>query len=351
LLGPYTSVYAWFCFGIAWLVGLAWLYRKFRGHPRQYLAYRAEVIDAAKRIDGRLCETGVARLMSCLPGNQILQLEVNEKQLLAPRLPDELDGLSIAHISDLHFTGRIGQPFFDLMVDQANAMGADIIAVTGDLIDLKCCLPWIHETLGRLSAPSGVYCIFGNHDYRQLQLDRLGREIEAAGLHYLGGRWQRASVRGSSVLLAGNELPWISPAADLRSSPEVGGVGRAFRVLLAHTPDQLTWARRGDFDLMLAGHTHGGQIRLPLVGPLIGQSRYGVRYCSGVFYEQPTLLHVSRGVSGLEPIRIHCRPEITRILLRTPRANETRTGSSRSQNHRETCEKPEPACSVDASRR
>jgi hypothetical protein len=67
---------------------------------------------------------------------------------------------------------------------------------------------------------------------------------------------------------------------------------------------------------MLAGHTHGGQIRLPVIGPMVSPSRFGVRYASGVFHEAPTLMHVSRGISGLDPIRINCLPEVTKIILR-----------------------------------
>ena len=91
---------------------------------------------------------------------------------------------------------------------------------------------------------------------------------------------------------------------------------RAVRILLSHSPDQIQWARARDFDLMLAGHTHGGQIQLPVIGPLIGQSRYGVRYCCGVFHVPPTLLHVSRGLSGVQNLRINCRPELTKLVLK-----------------------------------
>jgi len=68
---------------------------------------------------------------------------------------------------------------------------------------------------------------------------------------------------------------------------------------------------------MLAGHTHGGQIRLPVVGPIVSPSYYGVHYASGVFYVRPTLLHVSRGLSGEEALRINCRPEVSKLVLRS----------------------------------
>jgi len=93
-------------------------------------------------------------------------------------------------------------------------------------------------------------------------------------------------------------------------------VRRGVRILLSHSPDQIQWARAREFDVMLAGHTHGGQIQLPALGPLIGQSRYGVRYCCGVFYVPPTLLHVSRGLSGVQNLRINCRPELTKLVLK-----------------------------------
>jgi predicted MPP superfamily phosphohydrolase len=92
-------------------------------------------------------------------------------------------------------------------------------------------------------------------------------------------------------------------------------------VLLAHSPDQFKWARRRDFDLMLAGHTHGGQICLPVIGPIHCPSWHGVKYASGVFFEPPTVMHVSRGVSSELPIRLNCRPEVTKLVLRGTRMN------------------------------
>jgi predicted MPP superfamily phosphohydrolase len=84
---------------------------------------------------------------------------------------------------------------------------------------------------------------------------------------------------------------------------------------LAHTPDQIEWARVHDFDLMLAGHTHGGQIQLPGFGAVLSPSRYGVEYAEGTFYEHPTLMHVSRGISGTRQLRLNCPPELTKLIL------------------------------------
>jgi predicted MPP superfamily phosphohydrolase len=97
----------------------------------------------------------------------------------------------------------------------------------------------------------------------------------------------------------------------LKGCPEDG-----FRLCLSHTPDHLPWARRHGIDLMLAGHVHGGQIRLPVIGSVFVPSRYGRRYDCGTFHEPPTLLHVSRGLGGEEPLRFNCRPEVTKLILR-----------------------------------
>ena len=85
-----------------------------------------------------------------------------------------------------------------------------------------------------------------------------------------------------------------------------------------HTPDLIGWGRQQDYDLLLAGHAHGGQIRIPGIGPIICPSVHGVRYASGVFQKGRTMMHVSRGISGLQPIRLRCRPELTQLTLRRP---------------------------------
>ena len=142
----------------------------------------------------------------------------------------------------------------------------------------------------------------------------------------LGSRFKRLEVSGAEIILAGKELPWFSPPANMEQCPPRSADTGQLRILLSHSPDQFGWARRWDFDLVLAGHTHGGQICLPVIGPMVCPSWYGVHYASGTFYRHPTLMHVSRGVSGETPIRLNCRPELSRLVLQAAQArrcNET----------------------------
>jgi predicted MPP superfamily phosphohydrolase len=88
--------------------------------------------------------------------------------------------------------------------------------------------------------------------------------------------------------------------------------------LLSHTPDHLAWARSHHVHLMLSGHNHGGQVVLPIIGPVYSPSLSGCRHAGGEFFEDPTLLVVSRGLAGRHPLRLGCRPEITKLVLRCP---------------------------------
>ncbi len=251
-----------------------------------------------------------------LPGNEILRLDVNDRTIDVPRLPAEQDGLSIVHFSDLHFTGRVAKGYFQEVVRRANEMQPDLIALTGDLVDRTDLIDWIPDTLGRLQARCGVYFVLGNHDVR-VDVDRLRGVLHDHGLVDLGGRWIEVEVRGRPVVLAGNELPWLAPAADMTRCPKRDADGGPLRIVLSHSPDQLSWAQAQDVDLLLAGHTHGGQIRLPVIGPILAPSRLGVKYASGVFYAPPTIMHVTRGISGALPIRLNCPPEMAHLILRS----------------------------------
>jgi predicted MPP superfamily phosphohydrolase len=177
------------------------------------------------------------------------------------------------------------------------------------LLDSLDRLDWLPDTLGRLRARYGCYFVLGNHDWF-LEPPAIRRQLEELGWTDLAGRCIAISIGDQRLALAGTEVPWMGEHPDLAPRDRC-----PFSVLLSHTPDNLPWARQQEFDLMLAGHVHGGQIRLPGVGPIYAPSRFGGRYACGTFWEPPTLLHVARGLSGRHPIRYRCQPEVTRLIL------------------------------------
>lgn len=107
----------------------------------------------------------------------------------------------------------------------------------------------------------------------------------------------------------------IDRAADLSTVPQASGEETPLRVFLLHTPDQFAWACAHDADLVLAGHTHGGQVRFPVLGAVACPSLYGTRYAGGVFRRGPTVMHVTRGLGGKTPIRVNCPPEAALLRL------------------------------------
>lgn len=248
-----------------------------------------------------------------LPGNESLECEHVDLGIYLKRLPEELSGLTVVQLSDLHFTGRISQEYYFAAVSHVNQLKPDFIFVTGDLVDRADCLDDGVEVLRSLKATFGVFFVLGNHDLRA-GAERVRRALSQAGLVDVGGRVVKRKVRGLPILIGGNELPWLGPAPDFSAAPN-GDRIRPLRFLLAHTPDQFPWAVQNDVDLMLAGHTHGGQVCLPWLGPVIAPSSFGIRYAEGLHYRHPTVMYVNRGLGGEFPVRYCCPPEITRVIL------------------------------------
>jgi uncharacterized protein len=256
-----------------------------------------------------------AQLFSYWPGNEVTHLNVVEKHLAISQLPSALHNLKIAHLSDLHFTGDMEQKYFDFVVDCTNQAQPDIIALTGDIIESHFCLPWLTETLGRLQARIGKYYVLGNHDLRMKDLALVHTALQATGFQYIGQSVQQVNWNDTPVLLAGDEAPWFAPPNQHLWQQMCQEHPQAFRLMLAHGPDRFAMAQTMHMQLMLAGHNHGGQVRFPLIGPLISPSVTGTKYASGLFYEQQTIMHVSRGISGEHAIRWNCAPELALLVL------------------------------------
>lgn len=279
--------------------------------PAAQLANDSRCVDLAERLGYRPLAPGPYRLFARLPGNEIFRVEVSDKTYLLPRLPRAWDGLSILHLTDLHLIGTIDLPFFEALMDLAAESPTDLIVFTGDLLDDQRLIDWLPTTLGRLRAPLGCHYILGNHDW-YLDPGAIRRRLNELGWHDAAGATRELTRDGAALTIGGTERPWMGVHPDFSHAP-----AEAFRILLSHTPDNLAWARRQGVDLMLSGHNHGGQVVPPLVGPIYAPSLHGCRYISGAFDAPPTLLYVSRGISGRHPIRWRCPPELTRLILRS----------------------------------
>src|SRR5262249_50980325 len=145
------------------------------------------IVDIAQRLGFRPVH-GKARLLAGVPGNQILQLAIQQKTVRLSNLPEPLEGLRIAHLSDLHMTGQLGVEFYHSVVDETNALAPDLVVITGDILEKEICLPWIQPTLGRLQAQHGKYFILGNHEQRLRDVTPLRRALSEAGFVDLGGK-------------------------------------------------------------------------------------------------------------------------------------------------------------------
>jgi hypothetical protein len=320
-----ATVIVWFYLAVCTMVCILAAVRRWQWHrhPERrgvLLSNHTNCINVADKVAAPLTAPGLPRLLSRLPGNEALTIRIQEKQIAIPGLAPEYEGLRIAHISDLHMSGRIAKAYFEHVVEEVNRCDADLVAITGDLVEREACLDWLPDTLGRLRPSGGVYYVLGNHD-RHVDKLRLTAALADAGLVHLGGVCREITLRGMPVILAGNELPWYGPAADLAACPAHDPHGLPLRIVLAHSPDRFAWAVANDVDLLLAGHNHGGQVCLPLIGPIVAPSLHGVRYASGTFRSGNTVLHVSRGTSSLTPLRWNCPPEIAVLNLQSGRGH------------------------------
>lgn len=312
---------AWPLLGIPWLLA-----RPIFGIGHVKTKRQVEVWRTHPRDAGSIALTRQSAWLARLPGNQILELAVERIELPVVGLPRRLDGYRIAHLSDLHFTGHVAPAWTAEAVHRLNDWGPDLVALTGDIIDSPDCVDWLGDALGHAQARDGCYFILGNHDLREVCPRRVDATIRELGWTSVGGRVLARRLRvgagagdesGVDALIIGNEAPWFAaPELEPLATGSEGDGVAPFRLLLSHGPDQFGWARRHGVRLMLAGHTHGGQGRLPLVGPILSPSWHGSRYAAGDFYAHPTTMHVSRGLSGTRLLRINCRPELSLLTLR-----------------------------------
>lgn len=236
-------------------------------------------------------------------------------------LPPPLDGLRVGHVSDLH----VGAPGLNVRalraaVDALAAADPDLVCLTGDLRARVAGDHALRSELARLAPPLGAFAVLGNHDHGDGHdpfADGVPlRDLAGTRFRLLADERVRIAAPGGSIGIAG--MAPVGFARDpTRAGRELVDPDADLRILLCHYPRVLDRLRPGDYQLVLAGHLHGGQICLPFPGGKLRLSHLSRAYLEGVYGREGTVMHISRGVgTTFVPIRVAARPEVTVLVLR-----------------------------------
>ena len=246
--------------------------------------------------------------------------EVTRRSLVFPDLPPGLDGLTVLHLSDLHAGVHLGEDRMQEIVARANALRPDLIVQTGDMIDIsRAYIPSYVRAFRDLSAALGVVTVLGNHD-RYTGEQEVIRACRDAGQVFVQNGCHVVERHGATLALVGVDDPhnWTvddPQISDLNAALRAAPPHPAFRILLAHRPGVWDSAAPHGIPLTLAGHIHGGQLYVPLIGWSAG--RLITKYVMGHFQRGKSQLYVSRGIGVVGvPIRVFTPPEIELFELR-----------------------------------
>jgi len=233
-------------------------------------------------------------------------LAVTRLRIPSAKLSTAGEPIRVVHISDIHSdpSARLEERLPDVIAREK----PDLIIFTGDAINSPEALPVFKRCLARLARIAPTFVVKGNWDAAfWTRLDLFG----GTGVRELDNEAVKVEVRGNELWVAGVAFP-----AEGRTENTLGKVPHgAFTLFLYHSPDEIEVAARKKVDLYSAGHTHGGQVALPLYGALVTLSRFGKKYERGLYRVSDTWLYVSRGI-GMEGesaprVRFWSRPEVT----------------------------------------
>jgi predicted MPP superfamily phosphohydrolase len=252
-------------------------------------------------------------------------VEITRLPIEIANLPSAFEGLTIAQLSDVHHSSFMSAERISEIVDAVNALGADMIVLTGDYVSYSpYYIAGAAEVLGRLTASLGVFAVLGNHDFWN-NADEVTHAFEREGIAVLRNAHTRVELRSESIVLAGIDDLSVR-AADLDRALR-GSDPRTVRLLLSHNPGIVRRAAVRAIDLVLSGHTHGGQVHVPIIG---APSVYGYpkEYVSGLASLGETQIYVNRGLGTvIVPFRVGSVPEVTVFTLEVAASRAERRAS------------------------
>jgi predicted MPP superfamily phosphohydrolase len=240
--------------------------------------------------------------------------------LTVPGLPRELSGLRVAHLSDFHLghPGRGGRAVHRA-VEWVEQRRPDVVVVTGDLLSRRTAEP---ELRGLLSRLPGAFVILGNHDFA-ISRDPFSERVSLTDLapaRLLSDGFATADIRGVRVSIAGLDPRSWFPRGSRPDFERLVDPEADFRILLTHSPRAVDRLRPGWFQLVVAGHMHGGQINVPYGRGKLRLAHPSARYTEGVYRTPAAVMHVSRGLgTTFVPFRFLARPEATELVLEVER--------------------------------
>ncbi|MFH5886036.1 metallophosphoesterase [Halalkalibaculum sp. DA3122] len=249
-----------------------------------------------------------------------LDIEVEPITYTEETLSEDLEGFRIAHITDVQADRYTGQPQVAAYVDRVNAEHPDLVVVTGDLISYGTeYVAMAADELARLEAPHGVYFVIGDHDY-WAGSDEIAGALRERGIRVLEGENAYREVGRARVRLSGitNVYSRTAPVEEVRRLTR-DSTEAELRVMLTHQVSEeiIRESEAAGYHLLLAGHTHGGQIRVPLFFTRFSAPDFETPYVQGQYQEGEMLINVNNGLGfTLSPVRYNAPPNISIIELR-----------------------------------
>jgi predicted MPP superfamily phosphohydrolase len=249
---------------------------------------------------------------------QRTDFRVREIDLPFAGLPQDLEGLRILHLSDIHLSAFLSEDEFARVVDASNELRPNLAFFTGDLISghsdpLDACI----RQLARVKSDAGMLACMGNHERYIRAEGYAARQAASAGVRFLRGEAQQLRF-GSAVLnVAGSDFQSHRERKNYLAGMEQHVAPGALNILLQHNPDVFPAAAAKGYNLLLAGHTHGGQVTVEILDQSINPARFFTPYVYGMYRIAGSAAYVTRGIGTIGiPARIGAPPEISLLRLR-----------------------------------
>ncbi len=230
----------------------------------------------------------------------------------SPRIHPGLDGVRLGQLSDIHVRSGVKPRRLHHAVEMMNALAPDFVVLTGDYVCMSARpLPMLTEALKALRVPA--YATLGNHDHWS-DARKVRRALEDAGVDVLTNEHRALRVRGAPLHLVG-----VDDSVTRHDDPDAAFAGvpeDSTRIVLSHDPKSADHLHRWSPALILSGHTHGGQVYFNKLTPFLS-AKVGIKYLSGFFEIEGTLLYVTRGLGASLPVRFRAPTEVALLTLRS----------------------------------